>query len=101
MRVTALHRFVRPLGPLLTVLALSAGLALVSGCPRQPDAPEPLSGTPCTQVSECNDSRTANPTCARTACEPAWRECVDTCDRVEACETACQVELSACARGCF
>jgi len=45
--------------------------------------------------------RTANATCARTACEPAWRECVDTCDRVEACETACQVELSACARGCF
>jgi hypothetical protein len=45
--------------------------------------------------------RTANPTCARTACEPAWRECIDTCDRVGACETACQVELSACARGCF
>jgi len=40
------------------VLALSAGLALVCGCPRQPDAPDPLSGTPCTQLSDCNPGRT-------------------------------------------
>lgn len=45
--------------------------------------------------------RTANPACATAACEPTWRACIDTCDGVEACETACRVELSACARGCF
>lgn len=63
MRVIALHR----LGTLLSVLVLSAGVALVSGCPRQPDAPDPLSGTPCAQLSECNPGR---------ACG-ALRLCVD------------------------
>lgn len=45
--------------------------------------------------------RTANPACAAAACEPAWRACIDTCDDAQACETACEVELAACARGCF
>lgn len=45
--------------------------------------------------------RTGNPTCAAQACEPAWRSCVDGCDDRPGCETACEVELQACARGCF
>ena len=46
--------------------------------------------------------RTTNRICATAACEPAYRECLDTCARGnEACETACEVELQACARGCF
>jgi hypothetical protein len=45
--------------------------------------------------------RTANPACAAAASEPAWRACMDACDAVAACETACAVELNACARGCF
>jgi hypothetical protein len=45
--------------------------------------------------------RTANPACAAAACEPAWRACDDVCDGAEACETACEIELTACARGCF
>lgn len=38
------------------LLLLLAVLAL-PGCPRSPDAPEPLSGTPCTQIDECNGDR--------------------------------------------
>ncbi len=38
------------------------GLALLalglSGCPRQPNVPTPLSGTPCTQLSDCNGGTT-------------------------------------------
>jgi hypothetical protein len=46
--------------------------------------------------------RTGNAICAAIACEPAWRRCVDTCPAgAAACETACNVELNACARGCF
>lgn len=45
--------------------------------------------------------RNSNPTCAATACEQAWRACYDTCDGARPCETACQIELTACARGCF
>ncbi len=46
--------------------------------------------------------RTANPACAAAACEPAWRHCIESCpDGARACQTACQLELSACARGCF
>lgn len=45
--------------------------------------------------------RTSNPACAAAACAPTWRACIDTCDRVDACETACRIELSACARGCY
>jgi hypothetical protein len=46
--------------------------------------------------------RTANPACAAVACEPSWRRCIGGCaEGSDACETACNVELSACARGCF
>lgn len=45
--------------------------------------------------------RTANPACAAVACESAWRACIDACDGAAPCETACEVELAACARGCF
>lgn len=48
--------------------------------------------------------RTANPTCAATACEPAWRACTEACPELgagDACRTACEVELQSCARGCF
>lgn len=46
--------------------------------------------------------RTANPACAAAACEPAWRQCIESCpEDSRACETACELELSACARGCF
>jgi hypothetical protein len=45
--------------------------------------------------------RTSNPSCAATACEGAWRTCHEACDEVAACETACEIELLACARGCF
>ncbi len=46
--------------------------------------------------------RTANPACAAVACEPAWQRCVESGpDGSRACDTACGVELSACARGCF
>lgn len=46
--------------------------------------------------------RTSNPSCAAVACEPAWRRCIGGCaEGAQACETACNVELSACARGCF
>jgi hypothetical protein len=46
---------------------------------------------------------TDNPACASAACEPLWRECIDSCPetRSSGCETACEVELTACARGCF
>ncbi len=46
--------------------------------------------------------RTSNPACAAQACEPDWRSCVERCpeDR-PGCETACELELQACARGCF
>jgi hypothetical protein len=44
--------------------------------------------------------RTTNPACAASACQPRWLECVEACTS-EACETACAVELTACARGCF
>ena len=53
----------RLLGPLLAVLL---GLTLL-GCPRTPDAPEPLDGTPCEQNLQCN----AGATCGR------LRLCVD------------------------
>ncbi len=53
MRVTLL----RHLGRSLSVLALAFGLTLVAGCPREPDAPEPLSGTPCEQLTNCNPGR--------------------------------------------
>lgn len=34
-----------------------AGIALgLAGCPREPDAPTPLTGTPCEQLSDCNPS---------------------------------------------
>lgn len=39
-----------------TVLALLVSLA-VPGCPREPDAPDPLSGTPCTTLDDCNPGR--------------------------------------------
>lgn len=45
--------------------------------------------------------RTTNPSCAATACEAAWRTCHEACNEVRACETACEIELTACARGCF
>lgn len=46
--------------------------------------------------------RTANPACAARACEPAWRTCIDACQQHDAgCENACELELHACARGCF
>lgn len=45
--------------------------------------------------------RTSNPACAAAACEPRWRECTEACGETESCETACDVELTACARGCF
>ncbi len=46
--------------------------------------------------------RTSNEPCAARACAPAWRSCVDRClEESEECETACEVELQACARGCF
>jgi hypothetical protein len=48
--------------------------------------------------------RTTNPSCATTACEPAFRSCTEACPEHgegEACRTACEVELHSCARGCF
>lgn len=58
MRVTSPHRQRSPIGRLLAVLALGIGIALgVSGCPREPDAPEPLMGTPCMQLTDCNPGR--------------------------------------------
>jgi hypothetical protein len=38
---------------LALLFALGSGL-LLSGCPRTPDAPEPLTGTPCEQLTDCN-----------------------------------------------
>lgn len=46
--------------------------------------------------------RTSNVICAQRACEPVWRACVDSCPPGnDPCETACEVELQGCARGCF
>lgn len=46
--------------------------------------------------------RTANAICAARACETAWRSCVGRCAaNLDACDMACEVELQACARGCF
>lgn len=46
--------------------------------------------------------RTSNAICAARACEGAWRTCTERCPRDgEACHTACEVEIRACARGCF
>jgi len=46
--------------------------------------------------------RTSNPECAARACEEPWRACTDRCPAHRAaCQTACEVELQACARGCF
>lgn len=45
--------------------------------------------------------RTSNATCAARACEAPWRSCLERCTDVRACQTACEVELQACARGCF
>ena len=46
--------------------------------------------------------RTSNQECAARACAEPWNDCIQRCpeDR-ESCETACEVELQACARGCF
>ena len=46
-------RGARSLGSSL-VLALGLGL-LLSGCPRQPTAPDPGMGTPCESMDECNE----------------------------------------------
>lgn len=46
--------------------------------------------------------RTSNAICAVAACEAEWRGCLDDCPaRSAPCETACEIELQACARGCF
>lgn len=48
--------------------------------------------------------RTTNPACASTACEPAWRRCMEACpehDEGDGCQNACEIELQSCARGCF
>jgi len=47
--------------------------------------------------------QTNNPTCATSACESGWQSCLDSCPEHgdDACQTACEVELQACARGCF
>ncbi len=85
----------------------------VASAPEEPPAPEeaPVLPVDRVQLEERREPRrdrhapplprTANPACASAACEPAWRECIDACDGTEACETACEVELAACARGCF
>lgn len=39
-----------------TVLALAIALCL-AGCPREPDAPDPLGGTPCATNADCNEGR--------------------------------------------
>jgi hypothetical protein len=39
------------------VVALLLCVAL-PGCPREPDAPDPLSGTPCNTLDDCNEGRT-------------------------------------------
>jgi hypothetical protein len=46
--------------------------------------------------------RTSNAICAANACEGAWRTCTERCpEDSEPCRTACEVEIRACARGCF
>ncbi|MCZ7678943.1 MAG: hypothetical protein M5U28_09395 [Sandaracinaceae bacterium] len=58
----------RSLGPSLAVIALGA---LLGGCPRTPDAPEPLSGTPCMQLIDCNPGRSCG---ALTLCVDGYCE---------------------------
>ncbi|HEY8429038.1 MAG TPA: hypothetical protein VIL20_11715 [Sandaracinaceae bacterium] len=48
----------RSLGRSLAALgALVLSASSLAGCPRQPEAPEPLDGTPCEQLIECNPGR--------------------------------------------
>lgn len=48
----------RSLGRTLALLGFGALIAAgVAGCPRTPEAPEPLSGTPCDQLTVCNPGR--------------------------------------------
>lgn len=51
---TALRHFVRFLST--PALVATLGVALTA-CPRPPDAPEPLMGTPCEQLTDCNPGR--------------------------------------------
>jgi hypothetical protein len=37
------------------VLGFGLSALFLGGCPRTPDAPEPLTGTPCEQLSDCNE----------------------------------------------
>ncbi len=52
---------------------LLAALAL-SGCPRTPEAPEPLSGTHCEQLADCNPGRSCG---ALKLCSCTTEPCVD------------------------
>jgi hypothetical protein len=38
-------------------ILLAVALFALPGCPRETDAPEPLMGTPCTQLDDCNGDR--------------------------------------------
>lgn len=48
----------RRLGRSLPALVLGGSFALAAaGCPREPEAPKPLMGTPCEQLTDCNPGR--------------------------------------------
>lgn len=65
----------RSLGRSLASLALGVSVAVsVAGCPRAPEAPEPLSGTPCEQLTDCNPGRSCG---ALKLCSCTTEPCVD------------------------
>lgn len=84
------------------VISPSEEVETVAPAPANVDEEEMERPRPRARRREPPIPRTANPICAARACEAAWRTCVGRCpEDMDACDMACEVELQACARGCF